>query len=142
VRKEVTDNAIDICSLSRTFGKKQTLQNVTFSVPKGSVFGLVGENGAGKTTLLKHVVGLLKASSDFISLFGLDPLQEPAMVLGKIGYLPEDRDLPTWMRIDQLMHYRSAFYPNWDDDYAKELVMMFDLDVHQRIRSLSRGQLA
>lgn len=57
----MTDNAINIGSLSRTFGKKQALQDVTFSVPKGSVFGLVGENGAGKTTLLKHVPGLLKA---------------------------------------------------------------------------------
>ncbi|MEO2013210.1 MAG: ABC transporter ATP-binding protein [Fuerstiella sp.] len=138
----MTENVIDIRSLVRSFGKKQALQDVTFSVPQGSVFGLVGENGAGKTTLLKHVLGLLKASSGSISVFGLDPVREPAPVLGKIGYLSEDRDLPTWMRIDQLMHYRSAFYPNWDHDYAKELVTMFDLDVKQRIRLLSRGQLA
>jgi ABC-2 type transport system ATP-binding protein len=75
-------------------------------------------------------------------VFGLAPVHGPSMVLGKIGYLSEDRDLPTWMRIDQLMHYRSAFYPNWDHDYAKELVTMFDLVVHQRIRSLFRSQLA
>lgn len=138
----MTDNVIDLRSLSRAFGKKQALQNVTFSVPKDSVFGLVGENGAGKTTLLKHALGLLKASSGSIAVFDLDPVQEPAAVLGRIGYLSEDRDLPTWMRVDQLMHYRSAFYPSWDHDYAKELVTMFDLDVKQRIRSLSRGQLA
>lgn len=113
-----------------------------FSVHHGSVFGLVGENGAGKTTLLKRVLGLLKATTGSISVFNLNPVQEPATVLGNMGYPSEDRDLPTSMRIDQLMHYRSAFYPNWDHDYAKELVSMFDLNVKQRIRSLSRGRLA
>lgn len=138
----MTEPVLDIRSLSRSFGTRQALQNVTFSVPQGAVFGLVGENGAGKTTLLKHLLGLLKPSSGTVRVFGRDPVQAPGTVLGKIGYLSEDRDLPTWMRIDQLMHYRSAFYPDWDHDYARELVTMFDLDVKQRIRSLSRGQLA
>ena len=138
----MTETVLEIRSLSRSFGDKQALNDVTLSVPKGAVFGLVGENGAGKTTLLKHVLGLMKANTGYVSVFGLNPVAVPEIVLGRIGYLSEDRDLPSWMRVDQLMHYRSAFYPDWDHAYAAELADMFDLNISQRIRSLSRGQLA
>lgn len=133
---------IQIQSLGRRFWKKQALDDVTFTVPPGCVFGLVGENGAGKSTLLKHVLGLLKPSSGSVSVFGLDPVADPASVLGRIGYLSEERDMPDWMRIDQLMNFQASFYPNWDHTYAAELVDMFDLQTSQRIKSLSRGQRA
>ena len=66
----MTESIIEIRELSRTFGAKKALDNVSLSVPKGSVFGLVGENGAGKTTLLKHVLGLLKAPPQTVAVFG------------------------------------------------------------------------
>ncbi|HAH47366.1 MAG TPA: ABC transporter ATP-binding protein, partial [Planctomycetaceae bacterium] len=53
----MSEHVIEISNLSRRFGKKQALSDVSLSVPEGCVFGLVGENGAGKTTLLKHVLG-------------------------------------------------------------------------------------
>ena len=138
----MSESVIRIVSLSRAFGKKKALHDVSLSVPKGAVFGLVGENGAGKTTLLKHVLGLLKGPPGSVQVFGMDPVAEPATVLGRIGYLSENREMPDWMRIDQLMHFQSAFYPDWDHQYAAELVNMFDLKTDQRIRTLSRGQLA
>lgn len=138
----MSDPVIRIQSLSRRFGKKQALEDVSFNVPKGCVFGLVGENGAGKSTLLKHALGLLKPSQGTVEVFGMNPVHEPAAVLGRIGYLSEDRDMPDWMRIDQLMNFQSSFFPNWDRSYAAELVEMFDLPVKQRIKGLSRGQRA
>ncbi|HEY3392322.1 MAG TPA: ATP-binding cassette domain-containing protein, partial [Lacipirellulaceae bacterium] len=54
---------VDVHNLTRRFGDKLALDNVSFRVPTGSVVGLVGENGAGKTTLIKHILGLLKAQS-------------------------------------------------------------------------------
>ncbi|MEQ9410842.1 MAG: ABC transporter ATP-binding protein [Fuerstiella sp.] len=138
----MTEAMVEIRSLERRFGDKQALDDVTLDIPAGVVFGLVGENGAGKTTLLKHLLGLLRPSAGSVRVFGLDPVAEPARVLGQIGYLSEDRDLPLWMRIDQLMHYTSAFYPHWDHDYAAELVQMFELPKGQRLKTLSRGQLA
>src|SRR5437870_6835042 len=91
---------IEIDRLSRRFGSKLALNEVSLRVPRGKVFGLVGENGAGKTTLIKHLLGTLKAESGSVRLFGLDPVADPPGVLSRIGYLSENRDLPAWMRVD------------------------------------------
>jgi ABC-2 type transport system ATP-binding protein len=64
---------IAVRELSRRFGRKLALDNVSLYVPRGCVFGLVGENGAGKTTLIKHILGLLKAESGFVRVFERDP---------------------------------------------------------------------
>ena len=57
---------------------------------------------------------MLKAQSGSVQVFGLDPVQNPVGTLGRIGYLSEDRDLPNWMRVRELMGYTQAFFPNWD----------------------------
>jgi ABC-2 type transport system ATP-binding protein len=106
------------------------------------VHGLVGANGAGKTTLIKHVLGLLRAESGSVRVFGHDPVADPVAVLSRIGYLSEENDLPAWMRLDELIRYSRAFYPAWDDAYAEELRQAFALDPQARIKNLSRGQKA
>jgi ABC-2 type transport system ATP-binding protein len=133
-----TDAVIEIKSLSRRFSSKLALDNVSLGVLGGVVFGLVGENGAGKTTLIKHILGLLKAQSGTVRVFGLDPVADPVGVLGRVGYLSEQRDLPLWMRVDELLRYTQAFYPKWDAAYAEQ----FGLDPASKIKSLSRGECA
>jgi ABC-2 type transport system ATP-binding protein len=132
---------VAITDLSRRFGSKPALNHVSLYVPRGSVFGLVGENGAGKTTLIKHVLGLLAAQAGSVRVFGLDPVADPKGVLGQIGYLSEQPDLPGWMRVDELMRYTQAFYPKWDTGYAELLRQQFGLNPQQRIKTLSKGQL-
>src|SRR6266566_4564499 len=133
---------IAISSLSRRFGKKTALNDVSLYVPPGSVFGLVGENGAGKTTLIKHILGLFRAEAGTVRVFGWDPVAEPVRVLGGIGYLSEQPDLPGWMRVDELLRYTQAFYPGWDAAYAEELREQFGLDPQARLKTLSKGQQA
>ncbi|MBP8302646.1 MAG: ABC transporter ATP-binding protein [Phycisphaerae bacterium] len=135
-------HAVEIQGLDRRFGKQKALEAIDLSVPKGVVMGLVGENGAGKTTLIKHVLGLLKAQTGTVRVFGLDPVRSPAEVLGRIGYLSENRELPEWMRVGELLRYTQAFYPAWDTRYAQDLLGLFELRSDQRIKTLSRGQRA
>src|SRR5689334_18908985 len=138
-----SDNAvIDVRGVSRQYAKKRALDNVTLSIERGLVFGLVGENGAGKTTLIKHVLGLLKPQSGSVRVFGLDPIAEPKRVLAQIGYLSEDPDLPGWMRIGELIRYVAAFYPTWDSQYAEQLRQQFALDPRAKVKTLSKGQRA
>jgi ABC-2 type transport system ATP-binding protein len=133
---------VDVRRLTRRFGATTALDDVSLAIPRGGVFGLIGANGAGKTTLIKHILGMLKAESGTVQVFGLDPVSNPVGVLGRIGYLSEDRDLPDWMRVGELMRYTQAFFPDWDPAYAEELREAFDLDPNARIKNLSRGQRA
>jgi len=135
-------NAVEVRHLSRRFGSKLALDDVSLSVPAGTVLGLVGENGAGKTTLIRHVLGLLKAEAGSVDVFGLDPALDPVPVLSRIGYLSEEPDLPGWMRVHELLRYVAAFYPTWDADYAERLRRDFALDATAKVKHLSKGQRA
>jgi ABC-2 type transport system ATP-binding protein len=137
-----TESVINVTALSRRFGSKLALDNISLAVTRGQVFGLVGANGAGKTTLIKHFLGLLTPASGSVRVFGLDPVEDPPGVLGRIGFLSEDRDLPGWMRVEELLRYSRAFYPKWDPEYAEALRQRFQLDPRALIKRLSRGELA
>jgi ABC-2 type transport system ATP-binding protein len=138
----LSESVIDVSELTRRFGAKTVLDSVTVSMPRGAVYGLVGANGAGKTTLIKHILGLLRAESGSVRVFGIDPVADPVGVLSRIGYLSEENDLPGWMRVDELIRYSRAFYPAWDDPCAEELRDAFALDPAAKIRNLSKGQKA
>jgi len=142
MNNEKTNTILQIDGLSRHFGEQIALDNISLSVNKGQVFGIVGENGAGKTTLIKHLLGQYIAQQGTVRLFGLDPVEEPEKVLSKIGYLSEEPELPAWMTVKELLNYTSAFYPNWDHQYASELIDIFALQTDKRIRDLSKGQKA
>ena len=133
---------VEVHRLTRQFDGKIALNDLSLIVPRGGVFGLIGGNGAGKTTLIRHILGMLKAQTGSVRVFGLDPVENPVGVLGRIGYLSEDRDLPNWMRVHELIRYTQAFYPNWDPKYAEELREAFDLDPKAKVKALSRGQRA
>ena len=133
------ESVIKVDRLSHNYGKKQALDGVSFEIAKGRVFGLVGENGAGKTTLIKHILGSLCPDNGKITVFGIEPTKNPPAVLSRIGYLSEDRDLPMWMRVGELMRYTRAFYPSWDESYAEDLRKQFRLDLDMKVRNLSRG---
>jgi len=138
----LSEPVISVAELTRRFGAKTALDSVSVSMPRGAVYGLVGANGAGKTTLIKHILGLLRAESGSVRVFGLDPVADPVGVLSRIGYLSEENDLPGWMRVDELIRYSRAFYPAWDDEYAEELRRRFALDPAAKIKTLSKGQKA
>ena len=138
----MTTNVVDVSTLSRSFGEKRALEGVSFQATEGRVYGLVGANGAGKTTLLKHLLGLLRAATGSVRVFGLDPVRDPVGVLRRVGYLSEDRELPEWMRVDELMRYTQAYHPTWDASYARQLLESFALDPSKKVKELSKGMRA
>src|SRR5206468_6054551 len=109
----VSEPVVHVSELSRRFGATTALDSVTLSLPRGAVYGLVGANGAGKTTLIKHLLGLLRAESGSVRVFGLDPVADPVGVLSRIGYLSEVKDLPGWMRGAGVCSTSSACLPAW-----------------------------
>jgi ABC-2 type transport system ATP-binding protein len=137
-----TEAVVRVERLSRRFGATVALDGLSLSVPLGAVFGVVGANGSGKTTLIRHLLGLLRAQTGRVRVFGRDPVADPVGVLSRIGYLSEENDLPPWMRVRELLRYLRPFYPAWDDDFAEKLRITFALDPAARVRELSRGQRA
>jgi len=135
-------HTVDVNGLSRSYAQKKALDGISFRATAGQVYGLVGSNGAGKTTLLKHLLGLLRATSGSVRVFGLDPVRDPVGVLSRVGYLSEERDLPEWMSIEELMRYTQAYHPTWDAAYARELLDTFALDPEKKIKELSKGMRA
>ncbi len=138
----MTTKVVEVSGLSRRFGQHVALDEVSFEASECRIYGLVGANGAGKTTLIKHLLGLLRVKSGSVRIFGLDPVRNPVAVLRRIGYLSEERELPGWMRIDELMRYTEAYHPSWDMDYAQELLATFALDGSKKVQELSRGMRA
>ena len=136
------ESIIQLEHVSRRYGRKLALDDVSLDVPRGRIFGLVGPNGAGKTTIIKHILGLLRAQKGSVRVLGLDPVRHPCEVLGRIGYLSEDRDLPPWMTVSQLLAYCRAFYPRWDANYVETLRQLFQIPLDSRVRTLSKGELA
>jgi ABC-2 type transport system ATP-binding protein len=136
------DIVVEVHKLTRLFGKTLALDGLSLDIPRGAVFGVVGAIGAGKTTLIRHLLGLLRAQQGTVRVFGRDPVKDPVGVLGRVGYLAEDNDLPPWMRVHELLRYVRGFYPAWDDDYAEQLRALFAIDPAVRVRDLSRGQKA
>ncbi len=133
---------LEINGLTKRFGEKTALRNVSLSLAKGKVLGLIGENGAGKTTIIKHILGSYIPQEGSVRVFGLDPVKDPAGVLGNVGYLAEEDGLPGWMRVYELQRYFQGFYQNWDQAYAEDLREKFKIDRKAIIKQLSKGQRA
>lgn len=138
----MSKNVVEVRELSRQFGPTRALDGVSLNVEPGYVYGLVGANGHGKTTLIKHLLGLLRAQQGSVRVFGLDPVKRPVETLQRVGYLSEERELPEWMRIDELMRYTRAWHPHWDDAYARDLLRTFGLDTTKKVKELSKGMRA
>ena len=136
------ESLVEVEGVSRRFSRTLALDNVSYRAGEAMVYGLIGANGAGKTTLIKHLLGLLRAKSGSVRMFGLDPVRYPEAVLRRVGYVSEQRELPEWMRVDELMRYTQAYYPNWDTDYARRLLETFELDGDKKVKDLSKGMRA
>ncbi|HLW37392.1 MAG TPA: ABC transporter ATP-binding protein [Candidatus Eremiobacteraceae bacterium] len=128
---------IDIRSLTKRYGSVLAVDDVSFNVPEGSIFGLLGTNGAGKTTTFKCMLGLARANSGTVT-FGGRPL-EPAK-FQHIAYVPERCALYDWMNGTQHLEFYRRSYRNYDDARARQLTDLFHLDLRKRVKALSKGQ--
>lgn len=133
---------VEVNNLTRRFKEKLALDDVTVKLSPGRVYGLLGENGAGKSTLIKHIIGALQPQAGSVRVFGMIPADSPVEVLSQIGYLSEERDLPMWMRANELLNYTASFFKGWDKSYAQELLEKFHLDPDIKVKNMSRGEKA
>ena len=127
---------LEVSHVSKSYGANRVLDDVTFSIPKGKIVGLLGPNGSGKTTLIKLINDLLKEESGSIKVEGLDLGVETKKL---ISYLPDKNYLNNNMTVLELLNYFKDFYEDFRIDKAKELIGKLDLDLNQKLKTMSKG---
>ena len=132
-------------NIVKRYGKDTVLKNVDINIETGKIYGLIGRNGAGKTTLLSILTAQNPASEGTVTLDG-EPVWENEKALSRICYSREISQVtmfgPNTYRVKEYLSTAKAFYANWDEEYAKELVKLFNIDVKKRISKLSKGMLS
>jgi ABC-2 type transport system ATP-binding protein len=135
------DPIISAQQVCRRFGNKEVLRGVDLTIPRGSVVGLLGKNAAGKSTFIKCLLGLIKIDSGAIRVFNDDSWSLSAETKARLGYVPQEISLYSWMRVSQIIQYTAAFYPRWNWDFANHLVSQWELPPNDRVGPLSAGQI-
>jgi ABC-2 type transport system ATP-binding protein len=118
------------------------LRDCTFTVPAGSVVGLVGPNGAGKTTLLAMIVGLLAPTEGQVEVFGEPARAQTAGTLAKVSYLAQDHPLYRGFTVADMFHLGRSMNPSWDQGLAQSRMEALGIPMQRKVKSLSGGQQA
>lgn len=134
--------AIQLCSLSKRYGRATAVDGLDLVVPNGAVLGLLGPNGAGKSTTLRMLMGLLRPTSGSVRVLGLDVFRHPGRVKQRVGYVPESPQIYRWMTVAEVMRFVRNLYATFSDDQCARLLDLFHLPAGKRVRQLSKGMLA
>lgn len=116
-----------------------TLDHVSFSIPRGTIMGLVGENGAGKSTTLKSILGLTKKDAGTISILGAREQDIDFVIRNKVGVVFDGKNLPEKMTPKQLSNFLSNIYVSWDKEKYFTMLARLSLPPNQKIKTFSRG---
>jgi ABC-2 type transport system ATP-binding protein len=130
---------IEVQALTKSYGSKRGITDVSFQVEEGEVFGFLGPNGAGKTTTLRLLMALLRADAGTARIAGLDCWQQSVEVKRLIGYLPAELSLDPNLTGGQILEYFGHLRGGVDQSYLKQLIKRFDLDSSRKFRQYSTG---
>jgi len=123
-------------TLTKKYGPLIALNNVSLTLERGSIIGLLGPNASGKTTFIKLINGLITPSSGEVYINGKKPGIESKL---SISFLPDANFLPEWMTVKQLLNYYQDFYSNFDIAKAYDMLSRLGLNDKMKLKSMSKG---
>lgn len=129
---------IEIERVSKQFREIEALHDVSLSVPKGSIYGLVGSNGAGKTTLLKLLAGIYRPDSGLL-MIDSEPVYENNVIKARTAFIPDNLYFFPNYTIQDMANFYALIYPNWSRERFLKLQEVFNIDVQRRVKTLSKG---
>ena len=129
---------LEIKNVTKTFGAFAALDDLTMTVPKGAVYGLVGPNGAGKSTAIRHLTGVYRQDKGEVLMEGL-PIYENTALKSRIGYIPDDIFFFPSASTEEMRRYYKGMYPQFDDGLYQRLHEVFQLPKKGQIRRFSKG---
>ena len=125
--------------LTRYYGKRRGVIDLTFEVEDGEIFGFLGPNGAGKTTTIRQLMGMMRPSSGSARVFGLDCWRDSTLVKEKVGFLPGEIHLYEKMTGKEFLDFFAAFRRSRHEGRRRALVERLELDLSQHIKHMSKG---
>ena len=131
--------AIEIQHLTKAFGSVSALEDVTLTVPTGSVFGLVGRNGAGKSTTLNLLVGLLRPDSGSATIEGHSVFTNGGLARASVGYVPESAGIYPWLTGVEATQFWRRLSGTWNEQAFRRCIDMLDLPMNRPVAALSKG---
>lgn len=132
-------SVIETEGLTKYYGKVRGIEDVTFTVEEGEIFGFIGPNGAGKTTTIRTLLGLLFPTRGSARIFGKDVVRHGPEIRQHIGYLPSEVFFYEGMKVRDLLQYAAGFYPGDHAQRIRELAEYMELDLNRRVDELSYG---
>lgn len=129
---------IEIKSVTKLFGEKRALDNISFNISKGSIFGLVGSNGAGKSTLLRIIAGVFTPEEGEVLLDGENPF-ENNKIKGETAFVSDFPYFYSGATLESTAAYYKQLYPSWDNRRYAMLKNYFPINPNQKIATMSKG---
>ena len=126
--------------LTRRYGQREVLSNVTLRLEPGQVLGLLGRNGAGKTTLIQCLLGLSAPDEGESRLWGTPSLALTDAVKLRLGYVAQTPEAFGWMTISEMLDFVASFYPLWDHDYVRRMRERGGISAGKPLSKLSPGE--
>jgi ABC-2 type transport system ATP-binding protein len=129
--------ALEIKGLTKKYGDKLAVDNISLSIPKGSFFGLLGPNGAGKSTTIHCITGIAQPTEGQILIDGTDVVEDYKLARTKVGLSPQEFNVDIFATPEQLMDYMGGYYgikkkERWER--INELIARFDLEKHRKVK--------
>lgn len=139
----MSTNGADVVAaegLTVRYGRWAAVEDLSFAVPPGSVYALLGRNGSGKTSTVRCLLGQWRASAGVAWLFGRDVWRHRREVMARVGVVPERAEIPPTMNADQLEWFFRALYPSWDERGFATRLKRFAVPRRRPFGTLSKGQ--
>ena len=131
-------NCIEVSHLNKDFGTF-SLKDVSFSLPRGSIMGFIGENGAGKTTTIRCILNLISRDGGEIRLFGRDNIRDEKDVKEDIGVVLDESYFHDNLTTKDISRIMGSIYKNWDDGFFRSLNARFSLPENKIVKDFSKG---
>ena len=129
---------LEMKNVTKTFGSFTALDNLSMTIPKGTVYGLVGPNGAGKSTAIRHLIGVYRPDSGTITMEGVEIYENPALK-ERIASIPDDVFYYASATMEEMHKFYRGIYPQFDEDLYQRLYEVFNLPRKTQIRRFSKG---
>lgn len=130
--------ALEINHLSKKY-KDFTLKDISLSIPKGTIMGLIGENGAGKSTIINTILNISKKDGGNIKIFNKDIYQYENVLKEDIAVIFDECHYPSFLKVGQVGSMMSKVYQNWDPDLFLHYIDIFHLPKNKKIKDFSKG---